>query len=229
MSAENIDNPDNSGINNIREFTKGLIKENPIFVIMLGLCPTLGTTTMIANGIGMGVATTFVLICSNILISILKDYIPDKVRIPAYIVIIATFVTIIDLLIKAFFPVLADTLGVFIPLIVVNCIILGRAEAFASKNTVVPSIFDALGMGLGFTGALIIISFFREVFGKWAIDFTSFGAKDVWNLPFGNGGIVTFGNIEVYSGAMILVLPAGAFFVLGLILAFISAIKNKKS
>ncbi len=221
-----IDSDSSGGSVNLKEFTKGVFKENPIFVIMLGLCPTLGTTTMIANGIGMGLATTFVLVFSNILISLLRNFIPDKVRIPAYIVIIATFVTIVKLVIQAYLPVLSQTLGVFIPLIVVNCIILGRAEAFANRNTVVPSIFDALGMGSGFTLALLTISFFREVLGKWAIDFTMFGAKEVWNLPFGVNGAVVIGGLEVYSGAMILVLPAGAFLVLGLILAAIAAFKK---
>lgn len=148
-----------------KNFTKGFIRENPIFKIMLGLCPTLAVTTSLINGLGMGIATTFVLLGSNVLVAWLKNVIPEKIRLPAFIVIIATFVTIVELLMKAFFPELSKSLGIFIPLIVVNCVILGRAEAFASRNPVFLSIVDALGMGLGFTFGLCIISGIRELLG----------------------------------------------------------------
>ena len=133
----------------IKEFTKGLLKENPIFIIVLGLCPALGVSTKVVNALGMGAGVIFVLLCSNILVSLLKDFIPDKVRIPSYIVIIASFVTIVEMVMQAYSPALYKNLGVFVPLIVVNCVILGRAEAFANKNKVLPSILDALGMGIG--------------------------------------------------------------------------------
>ncbi len=217
------------------EFTKGIFKENPIFVLLIGMCPTLAVSTIVANGIGMGIAASLVLIGSNLLISLLRDYIPEKVRIPAYIVIIASFVTIIDMLLKAFSPFLSKSLGIFVPLIVVNCIILGRAEAFAGKNKVIESVMDALGMGLGFIIALLIISFIREIFGSLQIDFTGYGAKDVFTLPIVDketSSIVLrniFGqDIEVYRGISILILPAGAFFILALILAVINAINYKK-
>ena len=143
-------------MNQLQNFTKGLIRENPILVLVLGTCPTLATTSSSLNGLGMGAATTFVLVCSNVVISLLAGLIPDKVRIPAFIVIIASFVTIVDLVMQAYVPDLYKTLGIFIPLIVVNCIVLGRAEAFASKNSVISSLIDGLGMGLGFTLALVI-------------------------------------------------------------------------
>jgi len=215
------------------EFSKGILKENPVFMLLLGLCPTLAVTSMVANGIGMGIAATFVLICSNILISLLKDFIPDKVRIPAYIVIIASFVTIVEMLMKAFVPFLAKSLGIFVPLIVVNCIILGRAEAFASKNSLTDSIMDALGMGLGFTIALIIISFVREMLGNCWFDFTGYGAKDVLTLPIVNKEtkeIVFYilgQRLEFYSGSFVLISASGAFFIIGLLLASINAIKDK--
>lgn len=147
------------------EFTKGIIKENPVLRLMLGTCATLAVTTAASNAIGMGLATTFVLVCSNAVISLLKKIIPDKVRIPAYITIVAGFVTIVQLLIKAYVPALNKSLGVFLPLIVVNCIILGRAEMFASKNPVLPSIVDGLGMGVGFTAALLAMGIIRELLG----------------------------------------------------------------
>ena len=153
----------------IKEFTKGLFKENPIFVIALGLCPTLATSTMVINALGMGAGVIFVLVCSNIFISLLKNFIPDNVRIPAYIVVIASFVTIVQMVMEAYAPSLYAALGVFVPLIVVNCIILGRAEAFANKNKVLPSILDGLGMGVGFTLALTLIALIREVLGSGTI------------------------------------------------------------
>ena len=153
--------------------TKGLIKENPTFVLLLGMCPTLGTTTSAINGMSMGIATMFVLIMSNIVVSLVKNVIPAKVRIPSFIVIIASFVTVVQLVMQAYVPDLYNTLGVFIPLIVVNCIILGRAEAFASKNGPFASMLDGLGIGLGFTGSLTLLGIVREVLGSGSI----FGAK----------------------------------------------------
>ncbi|MCD6153353.1 MAG: electron transport complex subunit E [Syntrophobacterales bacterium] len=190
------------------EFSKGIIKENPVLRVLLGFCPTLAVTTTAINGIGMGVATAFVLLCSNIVISIISKAIPDKVRIPCYIVVIATFVTIVDLLIKAFSPELNKALGIFIPLIVVNCIILGRAEAFASKNNIFYSILDALGMGAGFTLALFILASIREILG--------------------NGTI--FG-MSVFGGSippvLVFIMPPGAFLTLGLMIAGVVVIEKK--
>ncbi|NLN30494.1 MAG: electron transport complex subunit E, partial [Bacteroidales bacterium] len=149
----------------LQNFTKGFIRENPLLVLVLGTCPALATTTSSFNGMGMGIATTFVLICSNVVISLLSDLIPDKVRIPAFIVIIASFVTIVDLIMQAYVPDLYQALGIFIPLIVVNCIVLGRAEAFASKNKILTSLIDGAGMGLGFTLALALLGAMREILG----------------------------------------------------------------
>lgn len=160
-------------MNKLQILTKGLIKENPTFVLLLGMCPTLGTTTSAINGLGMGVATLFVLTCSNVAISLIKNLIPDKVRIPAFIVVIASFVTVVQLCMEAYVPDLYATLGVFIPLIVVNCIILGRAEAFASKNGVLDSALDGLGMGLGYTCSIVIMSLIREVLATGMISFTN--------------------------------------------------------
>ncbi|MBD5547292.1 MAG: electron transport complex subunit E [Lachnospiraceae bacterium] len=182
----------------------GLIKENPTFVLMLGMCPTLAVTTSAINGLGMGLTTMVVLALSNMFISLLRKVIPDKVRIPAFIVIIASFVTVVELLLKAFIPFLYDALGLYIPLIVVNCIILGRAEAYASKNDVISSLFDGIGMGLGFTCALTIIGAIRELLGAGQI----FGANV---MP------------ESYVPCSIFVLAPGAFFVL----AVLTAIQNK--
>ena len=179
---------------NLSTFTSGLVKNNPTFVLVLGMCPTLATTSSAANGMGMGAATMFVLILSNIVISLIKNLIPDKVRIPAYIVVIASFVTVVQLLMQAYLPDLYNTLGLFIPLIVVNCIILGRAEAFASKNGVWASALDGAGIGLGFTLSLTLIGMVREILGNGQI----FG-MDLWQ-----GG-----------GALIFVLAPGAFIVLG--------------
>ena len=150
----------------MKEFTKGLIKENPSMVMLLGMCPTLAITTMASNGVGMGLSTTFVLVCSNIVISLLKKIIPDTVRLPAYIVIVAGFVTFVSLMLQAFLPDIYSSLGMYLSLITVNCIILGRAEMFASKNKVIPSILDGLGMGLGFTLTLVLVGSLREIFGS---------------------------------------------------------------
>ena len=192
-------------MNQLQNFTKGFIKENPILVLVLGTCPTLATTSSSLNGMGMGIATTFVLIGSNVVISLLSGVIPDKVRIPAFVVIIASFVTVVDLLMQAYVPGLYETLGIFIPLIVVNCIVLGRAEAFACKNTVLSSFIDGLGMGLGFTLALGILGAFREVVGSGSI----FGYKF-----FAGDGILVF------------VLAPGAFWALGYLIALVNRIKK---
>jgi len=192
-------------MNQLKNFTKGFLRENPILVLVLGTCPTLATTTSSLNGIGMGIATTFVLVGSNVVISLLANYIPDKVRIPAFIVVIASFVTIVDLVMQAYVPDLYKTLGIFIPLIVVNCIVLGRAEAFASKNTVLSSLIDGLGMGLGYTLALGILGAFREIVGSGSI----FGHKF-----FAGDGILVF------------VLAPGAFWGLGYLIALANKIKK---
>lgn len=184
-------------MNQLQNFTKGLIKDNPIFVLMLGMCPTLGTTTSAINGLGMGAATMFVLVLSNIAISMVKNFIPGKVRIPAFIVIIASFVTVVQLLMEAFLPDIYATLGVFIPLIVVNCIILGRAEAFASKNNVLSSAVDGLGIGLGFTMALTLLGMVREILGSGSF----FGVKFIAG-----------------DGILLFVLAPGAFIALGYLL-----------
>jgi len=193
-------------MNNLTNFTKGFIKENPVFVLLLGMCPTLGTTTSAINGMGMGLATAFVLIMSNMVISAVKNLIPDKVRIPAFIVIIASFVTIVDLLMAGYLPALHEQLGLFIPLIVVNCIVLGRAESFASKNGVWASIVDGLGMGLGFTFALVLLGGAREILGSGAI----FGYKFIGD----NDGMLVF------------ILAPGAFIALGYIIAIINKFKK---
>ena len=179
----------------------GILRENPVFALVLGMCPTLATTTSAINGMSMGLATTFVLICSNVVISLLKNLIPDKVRIPAFIVVIATFVTMVQLLMQAFLPAIYEVLGLFIPLIVVNCIVLGRAEAFAAKNTVGLSALDGLGMGLGFSLALTLIGAVRELLGTGSL----FGM----NL-----------YSETY-GMLIFVLAPGAFIVLGYLMALV--------
>ena len=178
---------------------KGIIKENPTFVLILGMCPTLGTTTSAVNGLGMGVATMAVLILSNIFISLIKNLIPDKVRIPAFIVVIASFVTVVDMLMQAYVPSLYASLGVFIPLIVVNCIILGRAEAFASKNGVLDSALDGVGIGLGFTLSLTTIGAVREVLGSGEIFGISLGTGDYMPLVFvlAPGGFLVLGFLMV--------------------------------
>ena len=180
----------------------GLIKENPTFVLMLGMCPTLAVTTSAVNGAGMGLTTTVVLVMSNMLISMLRKIIPDSVRMPAFIVVVASFVTIVQFLLEGFVPVLYDSLGLYIPLIVVNCIILGRAESYASKNSVILSVFDGIGMGLGFTIALSLLGGFREILGA---------------------GTILGMNIPHWDGIGIFVMAPGAFFVL----AFLIAIQNQ--
>jgi len=188
-------------MNQVQNFTKGFIKENPVFVLVLGMCPTLGVTTSAINGLGMGLATTFVLVMSNIVVSMVKNFIPDKVRIPSFIVIIASFVTVVELLMQAYTPALFESLGIFIPLIVVNCIVLGRAEAFASKNTVGSSLIDGLGMGLGFAFALTLLGSVREILGSGA-----------------------FFGINLIKGDLMLVfvLAPGAFIALGYLIAIMN-------
>jgi electron transport complex protein RnfE len=192
-------------MNNLANFTKGFIKENPVFVLLLGMCPTLGVTTSAMNGLGMGLATTFVLVMSNLSVSLIKNAIPDKVRIPSFIVVIASFVTVVELVMQAYLPALFDQLGLFIPLIVVNCIVLGRAEAVASKNTLGASIIDGLGMGLGFAFALTLLGATREVLGSGAI----FGLKFIQ-----------------CDGMLVFVLAPGAFIALGYLIAMINRLKN---
>lgn len=187
----------------------GLIKENPVFVLVLGMCPTIGVTTSAINGMGMGLATTFVLMMSNLVVSCVKNLIPDKVRIPAFIVIIATFVTILKMAMEAYVPDLYATLGLFIPLIVVNCIVLARAESFASKNTPFYSLLDGLFMGLGFTIALTLLGLIREMLGNVSV----FGLKP----EFAGDGMLAF------------VLAPGGFIVLGFLIALVNVIKNKSA
>ncbi|MCT4508342.1 MAG: electron transport complex subunit E [Tepidibacter sp.] len=188
----------------------GIIKDNPVFVQVLGMCPTLGVTTSAENGLGMGLATTAVLICANLVISLVRKLIPSKIRIPAFIVVIATFVTLVGMLLKAYLPALDKKLGLFIPLIVVNCLILARAESFASKNGPVASIVDGIGMGLGFTASLTLLGIVRELFGNGTI---------FNQLILGSA----------YKPALIMILPPGAFLALGLLLAAINKIADKKA
>ncbi len=208
-----------------KEFTKGLLIENPVLRLVLGTCPTLATSTSMVNAIGMGISATLVLVCSNIAISALRKVIPDKVRIPAYIVIIASFVTIVQMLVKAFVPALNDALGVYLPLIVVNCIILGRAEAFANKNRVIASAVDGLGMGVGFTAALFVMSLFREFLGNGTL------FADAQNLlaVFGDNVLGGFNGVTILQNPMtIFILPAGGFFVFGILIALANKISGKK-
>lgn len=193
----------------MKEFTKGLIKENPNLVMLLGMCPTLAVTVMAENGLGMGLATTFVLVCSNLVISLLKKVIPDTVRLPCFIVIIAGFVTLVSLLLDAFLPDLAKELGVFLSLITVNCIILGRAEMFACKNKVLPSVLDGLGMGLGFTASLFIVGSIREILGT-----------GMWM-----GITIAPDFLEPMT---LFILPAGGFFTLGCVIAIVGKLTGKK-
>ena len=188
--------------------TRGLVKENPTFVLVLGMCPTLATTTSAMNGLEMGLATMFVLILSNIVISLIAPVVPDKVHIPVYIVVIATFVTVLQLLMQAYVPQVYATLGLFIPLIVVNCIVLGRAEAFANKNTVLDSALDGLGMGIGFTIALVLIGGIREILGA--------------------GSFLGFQFIPAEYNMLIFVLAPGAFIVFGFVMAAVRFIVNKR-
>lgn len=204
LSKERRPTMKNKALNTV---LNGILRENPVFALVLGMCPTLATTTSAINGMSMGLATTFVLICSNVVISLLKNMIPDKVRIPAFIVVIATFVTMVQLLMQAYLPAIYEVLGLFIPLIVVNCIVLGRAEAFAAKNTVGLSALDGLGMGLGFTLALTLIGAVRELLGTGCV----------------------FG-LNLYSetyGMLIFVLAPGAFIVLGYLMALVQKLLKK--
>lgn len=194
----------------VERLYNGIIKENPTFVLMLGMCPTLAVTTSAINGAGMGLTTTVVLMMSNLMISMLRNIIPDKVRMPAFIVIVASFVTVVQLLLQGYLPSLNESLGIYIPLIVVNCIILGRAEAYASKNPVLPSFFDGIGMGLGFTIALTILGAFRELLGAGTI--------------FG----FTVLSESFYTPISIMILAPGAFFVLAMLVAIQNKVKNKK-
>lgn len=190
----------------LNNFTKGFLKENPVFVLLLGMCPTLGVTTSAANGLGMGLATAFVLVMSNLVISLVSNLIPDKIRIPGFIIIIASFVTMVDMSMAAYLPALHASLGLFIPLIVVNCIVLGRAESFASKNKAIPSMIDGLGMGLGFAFALTLLGGTRELLGSGK-----------------------FFNITVFDegyGMLIFVLAPGAFLALGYIIAILNKLRK---
>ncbi|RLD80592.1 MAG: electron transport complex subunit RsxE [Bacteroidetes bacterium] len=192
-------------MNQWTNFTKGFIKENAVFVLLLGLCPTLAVTSSAINGMGMGLATTFVLVCSNMVVTLVKSFIPDKVRIPAFIVIIASFVTIVELVMQAYVPALFDTLGIFIPLIVVNCLVLGRAEGFASKQSFISSLIDGLGMGLGFTFALTLLGSVREMLGNGSI----------FDVKFTTGDAI-----------LVFILQPGAFIVLGYLIAIINKLRK---
>ena len=196
-------------MNNLKVFLNGLITENPTFVLMLGMCPTLGTTSSAINGMSMGLATAFVLICSNTVIAAVKNLIPDMVRIPAFVVIIASFVTLLQMVMQAYVPGLYKTLGLFIPLIVVNCILLGRAEAFASKHGPLPSFFDGLGIGLGFTVALTMLGSIRELLGTGKIFNTAIFPEDY--------------------GMLLFVLAPGAFIALGFLIAGVNRLKKSKA
>ena len=195
-----------SYMSNIKILTNGLIKENPTFVLLLGMCPTLATTTSAINGLAMGLATMAVLICTNFVISCIKSVTPDKVRIPVFVVVIAAFVTVLQLVIKAFLPAIDQALGLFIPLIVVNCVILGRAEAFACKNTPVASLFDGIGIGLGFTFALTLLGIVRELLGA--------------------GSIFGVGLLPETTNILLFVLPPGAFISLGYLIAIVNKLKK---
>ncbi len=195
-------------MNQWNNISKGFFKENPVFVLFLGLCPTLGVTTSAINGLGMGLATMFVLLMSNVSVSLIKSLIPDKVRIPSYIVVIAAFVTIVELVMQAFIPDLYDQLGLFIPLIVVNCIVLGRAEAYASKNNLLTSAIDGLGMGLGFTMSLVILGGVREILGSGSI----------FGIEFING-----------DAMLVFVLPPGAFLALGYLIVIINKLRKTET
>ncbi|MFH1655081.1 MAG: electron transport complex subunit E [Candidatus Omnitrophota bacterium] len=190
-------------------FKRGIISQNPIIGLALGLCPALAVSTTVINAVGMGAAATFVLLGSNTIISSIKRFIPKEIRIPCFIVVIATFVTIVEMIMKAYFPALNESLGIFIPLIVVNCIILARAEAFASRSPVIPSIVDALGMGLGFSLALLVISAIREILGS--------------------GTILGFTLLKGFEPALVMVLPPGALLTLGLLIALTRVIKSRKA
>lgn len=192
-------------MNQWKNFSKGFIRENPVLVLLLGMCPTLAVTSSAINGLGMGLATLFVLACSNLVVSLIKNLIPDKVRIPAFIVIIASFVTIVELVMQAYSPALFEALGIFIPLIVVNCIVLGRAEGFASKQSFISSLLDGLGMGLGFTMALFLLGSIREILG----------AGSILGYKFATG-----------DGILVFILSPGAFIALGYMIALMNRIKK---
>lgn len=194
-------------MNQWNNFSKGFFKENAVFTLLLGMCPTLGVTSSAIDGLGMGLATTFVLVMSNLVVAIIKNLIPDKVRIPSFIVVIATFVTIVEMTMQAYVPALFDSLGLFIPLIVVNCVVLGRAEAFASKNNIASSVVDGLGMGLGFAMALTILGSVRELLGSGKVFGTSIYPEDY--------------------GMLVFVLAPGAFIALGYLIAFINKVKKE--
>ncbi len=193
----------------VGEFVKGIVKENPTFVLALGLCPTLAVSVTLSNGVGMGIAATFVLLGSNIIIALIKNVIPDKIRIPCYIVVIATFVTITEMAMKAYSPAMDRALGIYVPLIVVNCIVLGRAEAFASKSSVARSVADALGMGIGFILALLLIAGIREFFGA--------------------GTLFGYRPIAAFEPVFVIGMPSGALLVIGLLLGFFNLLKRKKA
>lgn len=193
-------------MNNLKVLLNGIVKENPTFVLLLGMCPTLGTTSSALNGMGMGLATMFVLICSNVVISAIKNLVPDMVRIPIFVVVIATFVTVLQMVMQAYVPALYATLGLFIPLIVVNCIVLGRAEAFAAKNNVVRSMFDGLGIGLGFTFALTLLGAVRELLGT--------------------GKVFSLSVFPESYGMLVFVLAPGAFITLGYLIALINKLRK---
>jgi len=192
----------------VREFAKGIIRENPTFVLVLGLCPTLAVSVSVANGIGMGIAATFVLLGSSMIVSLVRDFIPDRIRIPCYIVIIATFVTIAELCMKAYSPALNRSLGIYVPLIVVNCMVLGRAEAFACKNSLSRSFFDGLGMGVGFTLALVLISGIREFLGS--------------------GQLLGHTLFKGFQPVFVFGMPSGALLVIGLLLGLFNLVKGGK-
>lgn len=197
-------------MNPLKIIKNGIIDENPTFVQVIGMCPTLAVTTSVENGIGMGLATTAVLTCSNLVISLIRKLVPDQVRIPCYVVVIASFVTLVQMLLKAYVPALNAALGVYIPLIVVNCIILARAEAFAGKNGPIASLFDGIGMGLGFTLALSCIGCVREILG--------------------NGSILGFAILpEAFPKTLLMILPPGAFFTLAFLMVIVNSLKNRKA
>lgn len=192
----------------LKEFLRGIFKENPTFVLVLGLCPTLAVSVTVINGIGMGIAATFVLLGSNMIVSLIKHIVPDRIRIPCFIVIIATFVTIVELTMKAYSPALNRALGIYVPLIVVNCIVLGRAEAYAQKATVLDSLFDGLGMGVGFTWALLLISGIREFVGT--------------------GKLMGHALIRGFEPVFVLGMPSGALLIIGLLLGFFNLVKRER-
>ena len=206
LKQPNQQRTEETTMSNLKILINGLVKENPTFVLLLGMCPTLGTTSSAMNGLSMGLATMFVLICSNVVISAVKNLVPDMVRIPAYIVIIATFVTVVQFCMEAYVPALYASLGLYIPLIVVNCIVLGRAESFAAKNGVVASAFDGIGIGLGFTIALTILGVFRELLGT--------------------GKLFGLSLVPEEFGSLIFILAPGAFLVLGYLIAIVNKLRK---